>query len=36
MFIDKLTKEGVLSLEIPTGKPLYYEMKDGELEKVSS
>ncbi len=36
MFIDKLTKEGVLSLEIPTGKPLYYEMKDGKLEKVST
>ena len=36
MFIDNLTKEGVLSLEIPTGKPLYYEMKDGKLEKGNS
>lgn len=36
MFIDNLTKEEVLSLEIPTGKPLFYEMKDGKLEKVNS
>ena len=36
MFIDNLTKEGVLSLEIPTGKPLFYEMKDGKLENVNS
>ena len=35
MFIDNLTKEGVLSLEIPTGKPLYYEMKDGKLMRVN-
>jgi 2,3-bisphosphoglycerate-dependent phosphoglycerate mutase len=31
MYLDKLTKEGVLSLEIPTGKPLFYEMKEGKL-----
>jgi 2,3-bisphosphoglycerate-dependent phosphoglycerate mutase len=36
MFIENLTKEGVLSLEIPTGKPLFYEMKDGKLENVNS
>jgi 2,3-bisphosphoglycerate-dependent phosphoglycerate mutase len=35
MFIDNLTKEGVLSLEIPTGKPLFYKMEDGKLERVS-
>jgi 2,3-bisphosphoglycerate-dependent phosphoglycerate mutase len=35
MFLENLTKEGVLSLEIPTGKPLFYEMKDGKLEKVT-
>jgi len=35
MFIDNLTKEEVLSLEIPTGKPLFYEMKDGKLERVN-
>ncbi len=33
MNIDGLTSEEVLSLEIPTGKPLYYEMKDGKLVK---
>lgn len=33
MYIENLTKEGVLSLEIPTGKPLFYEMKNGELKK---
>ncbi len=31
MYIDNLTKEGVLSLEIPTGKPLFYEMERGKL-----
>ncbi|MBN1382974.1 MAG: 2,3-bisphosphoglycerate-dependent phosphoglycerate mutase [Deltaproteobacteria bacterium] len=34
MFIDNLTKEQVLGLEIPTGKPLFYEYKDGRLEKI--
>ncbi len=33
MFIDELSSEEVLKLEIPTGKPLYYEMKDGKLAK---
>lgn len=33
MHIENLTKEGVLSLEIPTGKPLFYEMKNGILNK---
>ncbi len=33
MNIDGLSSEEVLSLEIPTGKPLYYEMKDGKLVK---
>jgi 2,3-bisphosphoglycerate-dependent phosphoglycerate mutase len=36
MYLDKLTKEGVLSLEIPTGKPLFYEMKEGKLVNVNS
>jgi 2,3-bisphosphoglycerate-dependent phosphoglycerate mutase len=31
MYIENLTKEQVLSLEIPTGKPLVYEMKDKQL-----
>jgi len=33
MFIDGLSKEQVLELEIPTGKPLFYEFKNGKLEK---
>ncbi len=33
MFIDELSSEEVLKLEIPTGKPLYYEMKEGKLAK---
>lgn len=33
MHIEKLTKEQVLSLEIPTGKPLFYEMIDGSLNR---
>ena len=31
MHIEKLTKEAVLKLEIPTGKPLYYEMDNEKL-----
>lgn len=34
MYIENLTKEGVLSLEIPTGKPLFYELFDGKLIKL--
>jgi len=33
MFIENLTKEEVLNLEIPTGKPLIYEMTNGKLIK---
>jgi 2,3-bisphosphoglycerate-dependent phosphoglycerate mutase len=33
MYIENLTKEGVPSLEIPTGKPLFYEFVDGKLQK---
>lgn len=33
MYIENLTKEGVLSLEIPTGKPLFYEMENGKLSR---
>ncbi len=33
MNIDGLSKDEVLSLEIPTGKPILYEMKDGKLQK---
>ncbi len=36
MFIEKLTKEEILSLEIPTGKPLFYDFKNGQLEKANS
>ena len=31
MFIEKLTREEVLKLEIPTGVPVYYELKDDKL-----
>lgn len=33
MYLENLTKEEVLDLEIPTGKPLFYEMNDGKLIK---
>ncbi|MDD4608535.1 MAG: 2,3-bisphosphoglycerate-dependent phosphoglycerate mutase [Bacteroidaceae bacterium] len=33
MHIEQLSKEEVLDLEIPTGKPLFYTMKDGIFEK---
>jgi 2,3-bisphosphoglycerate-dependent phosphoglycerate mutase len=33
MFLENLTKEEVLSLEIPTGKPIYYDLQNGKLEK---
>lgn len=33
MHIENLTKEGVLKLEIPTGKPLFYELNDGKLSR---
>lgn len=33
MYIENLTKEQVLSLEIATGKPLIYEMQNGKLIK---
>jgi len=33
MYIDNLTKEEVLSLEIPTGKPLFYEYVNSTFEK---
>ncbi|MFC2138427.1 2,3-bisphosphoglycerate-dependent phosphoglycerate mutase [Bacteroidota bacterium] len=36
MFIEKLTKEEILGLEIPTGKPLFYDFNNGQLEKTSS
>ena len=32
MYIDNLTKEEVINLEIGTGKPILYEMIDGELK----
>jgi 2,3-bisphosphoglycerate-dependent phosphoglycerate mutase len=35
MFIDSLTKEEVLKLEIPTGKPLFYEFKQEKLQKAN-
>ena len=31
MFIENLSKEEVLQLEIPTGLPLFFELKDGKL-----
>ncbi len=33
MHIENLSKEAVLSLEIPTGKPRYYELRNDKLEK---
>ena len=33
MFIEKLTKQEVLNLEIPTGKPLFYEFENGKLSR---
>ena len=33
MFIDKLSREEVLKLEIPTGVPLFYEFNNDKLEK---
>jgi 2,3-bisphosphoglycerate-dependent phosphoglycerate mutase len=35
MFIDSLTKDEVLKLEIPTGKPLFYEFKKEKLQKTN-
>lgn len=36
MHIENLTKEQVLNLEIPTGKPLFYNYENGELEKTTA
>jgi len=36
MFIEKLPKEEVLGLEIPTGKPLFYNFKNGQLAKTDN
>jgi 2,3-bisphosphoglycerate-dependent phosphoglycerate mutase len=33
MFIEKLTNEEILDLEIPTGKPLFYDYNNGNLKK---
>lgn len=33
MFINELSKEEVLKLEIPTGKPLFFDMKDGKIQQ---
>lgn len=33
MFLDNLTKEQVLALEIPTGKPLFYTFSEGKWSK---
>jgi 2,3-bisphosphoglycerate-dependent phosphoglycerate mutase len=35
MFIENLSREEVLKLEIPTGKPLYYEYTDDKLVKAT-
>ena len=36
MYIENLTKDEVLNLEIPTGKPLFYNYENGELEKTTT
>lgn len=33
MYIEELTKDEVLDLEIPTGKPIFYSYNDGKLKK---
>lgn len=33
MYLDKLSREGVLSLEIPTGKPILYDYQNGVFTK---
>lgn len=33
MFIEKMTKEEILELEIPTGKPVFYDFNNGEIKK---
>ena len=34
MYLDNLSKEEVISLELKTGKPVYYEYKEGKLIKI--
>lgn len=34
MFIEEISKEDIVELEIPTGKPLFYRLSNGKLEKV--
>jgi len=34
MFIEKMSKEEVVGLEIPTGKPLFYRFNKGEIKKI--
>ncbi len=36
MFIEKLTQEEVLNLEIPTGVPIFYKLKDNKLVKTNN
>lgn len=36
MFIENISTDEITSLEIPTGKPFYYEFKNGMLEKKSN
>jgi 2,3-bisphosphoglycerate-dependent phosphoglycerate mutase len=33
MHLDDLSREEVLSLEVPTGQPIIYEMVDGKLQR---
>jgi 2,3-bisphosphoglycerate-dependent phosphoglycerate mutase len=33
MHLDDLSREEVLSLEVPTGRPIIYEMVDGKLQR---
>lgn len=35
MWLDKLTEDQVIKLEIPTGKPLFYDYKEGNIIKIS-
>ncbi len=35
MYLDELSSDEVVQLEIPTGKPIYYQWDDGQLRKLS-
>ena len=34
MYIEEISPEDIISLEIPTGVPMYYEFQDGAINQV--